>query len=47
MASTKKAQERRDLAANPSVHPALRKYVKQLNTKVVWGTTTTTTTTTV
>ena len=46
MASRKKADERRELAANPAVSPELRDYVEQLNTKVSWGTTTTSTTTT-
>ena len=46
MASKKKAEERRQLANNPSVHPDMRRYIKQLNAKVVWGSTTTTTTTT-
>jgi hypothetical protein len=46
MASKKKAQERRDLAKNPAVHPLKRRYLTQLNTTGVFGTTSTTTTTT-
>lgn len=45
MASIKKAQGRRDLAANPSVHPLKRSYFGQLNRSGAFGTTTTTTTT--
>lgn len=46
MASKKKAQARRDLAKNPSVHPLKRNYLDQLNKTGVFGTTSTTTSTT-
>ncbi len=46
MASRKKAQDRRDFANNPAVHPKHREYLAQANAKVDWGTTTTSTTTT-
>jgi len=46
MASRKKAQDRRDLANNPAVHPEEREWKKQVIASGTFGTTTTTTTTT-